>query len=223
MATTDAAAAERRDLRDRIVQAALAHAAFDGWTLKALAAGAAEAGLTPDAAARAFPNGVAQAAEHLSDWADRLMLARLALQDVDSMRMRDRIAAGVRARIEVLAANREGARRVLGFTALPAHAGLASRCVYRTVDAIWYAAGDKSADFSFYTKRGLLAAVYGSTVLYWLSDTSKDFADTWAFLDRRIADVMRIPGIKARLRAPFDRMARVAGNLRRRPVPRRSA
>jgi ubiquinone biosynthesis protein COQ9 len=211
--TSDAAAAEYCDLRDSIVQGALIHAAFDGWTMKALAAGAADAGLTSDDAARAFPNGVVQAAEHLSDWADRLMLARLALQDVDSMRMRDRIILGVRARLEVLAANREGARWVLGFTALPAHAGLASRCVYRTVDAIWHAAGDRSADFSFYTKRGLLAAVYGSTVLYWLADDSENSADTWTFLDRRIADVMRIPGIKERLWKPFAQMARAAGNL----------
>ena len=47
-----------------------------------------------------------------------------------------------------------------------------------TVDAIWYAAGDSATDFNFYTKRGLLAAVYGATMLYWLDDRSPDCTDT---------------------------------------------
>ena len=70
---------------------------------------------------------------------------------------------------------------------------MAAKCLYRTVDAIWYAAGDTSTDYNFYTKRGLLAGVYSSTVLYWLNDDSEGAVATWAFLDRRIADVMKVP------------------------------
>ena len=73
------------------------------------------------------------------------------------------------------------------------HAPLAAKLLYRTVDAIWYAIGDRSTDFNFYTKRGLLAAVYSATVLYWLNDKSPDCAATWSFLDRRIEEVMLVP------------------------------
>jgi ubiquinone biosynthesis protein COQ9 len=68
------------------------------------------------------------------------------------------------------------------------------------VSAIWYAAGDTATDFNYYTKRALLAGVYSATVLYWLDDKSEDFAKTWTFLDRRIADVMRVPQVLGALR-----------------------
>jgi ubiquinone biosynthesis protein COQ9 len=87
---------------------------------------------------------------------------------------------------------------------------MAAECLYRTVDAIWYAAGDTATDFNFYTKRGLLAAVYSSTLLYWLDDTSEDSAKTWAFLDRRIAEVMKVPRMLSEL---GDRIGRIVGDL----------
>ena len=68
--------------------------------------------------------------------------------------------------------------------------------LYRTVDAIWYAAGDTSADFNFYTKRATLAGVFSSTLFYWLNDRSEGNEATWAFLDRRIDDVMRFEKFK---------------------------
>ena len=77
--------------------------------------------------------------------------------------MRERIALGVKTRLDILAPHREAVRRMLAFLALPANLPLAARLLYRTIDAIWYAAGDRATDFSFYTKRGLLAGVYAST------------------------------------------------------------
>ena len=62
------------------------------------------------------------------------------------------------------------------------------------------AAGDRSTDFNFYTKRGLLAGVYAATTLYWLDDRSPGFEATQAFLDRRLADVMAIPRLGSRVR-----------------------
>jgi ubiquinone biosynthesis protein COQ9 len=70
---------------------------------------------------------------------------------------------------------------------------MATRMLYDTVDAIWRGAGDTATDWNFYTKRGLLAAVYSATVLYWLQDESAGYEETWRFLDRRIADAMRVP------------------------------
>ena len=98
----------------------------------------------------------------------------------------------VRERLSAMAAHREAVRRALSFMALPQNGAAAAACTCRTVDAIWYAAGDTSTDFSFYTKRALLSGVYVATVLYWLGDKSAGSQDTWGFLDRRIAGIMRI-------------------------------
>lgn len=193
-----------RETRDRIVVAALTHVPFDGWTRRALAAGVADAGLTPEWTRRAFPRGVTDAVDHFAEYTDRHMLAALAGRDLGALRVRERIVAAVRVRLELNAPHREAIRRLLSHLALPHNAGAAMRFTYRTVDAIWRAAGDEATDFNFYTKRGLLAAVYGSVVLFWLADRSEGQADTWAFLERRIADAMAVPKLQARLNEALE-------------------
>jgi ubiquinone biosynthesis protein COQ9 len=76
----------------------------------------------------------------------------------------------------------------------------------RTVDAIWHAAGDRSTDFSWYTKRAILGAVWAATLLYWLRDTSEDDAATLAFLDRRLAGVARFGSLRRRAEAAISRL-----------------
>ena len=132
----------------------------------------------------------------------------------------DRVATAVRVRLEALGPHREAVSRGLAFLALPHNAALGTRCLYRTVDAIWYAAGDTATDYNFYTKRLLLAGVYTSTLLFWLNDRSEGYAQTWAFLDRRIGEVMRIGGTLGRtvgslLDLPDRLLARRAAGLRR--------
>ena len=178
-------------LRDEILLATLRHVPFDGWTRKALRRGAADCGCEAEAARRAFPGGPAGLAEYYSRYADREMLAAIEKIDLAPMRATERVGAVVWTRLEQSGAHREAIRRVLGFLALPQNGLLAARCMYRTVDAIWRAAGDESTDWNFYSKRGLLAGVFGATVLYWLNDESEDFADTRAFLDRRLGDAAK--------------------------------
>ena len=190
---------DRGAVREQLLLATLPHVTFDGWTLTAMTAGAADCGMDAVAVRRYFPGGPAEMVALFSDWADTRMRDALEKTDLSAMKIRDRITFAVRARIEALAPHREAARRALAFLALPAHAPLAAKCVYRTVDDMWYAIGDRSVDFSFYTKRGLLAGVHSATMLYWLQDNSEDFAETWSFLDRRIADVMRIQRLTGRL------------------------
>ena len=185
--------------RAKLLEATLPHIAFDGWTEKALLAGVAELGLDRAEALIAFPGGPAELIDYFSAETDRRLLAELEKQDLADMRLRERVALGVRLRLERLAPHREAVRRGLGFLSLPRNAGLGLKCLYRTVDAIWHAAGDTSTDYNFYSKRLLLAGVYSSTLLVWLNDRSEDFAETWAFLDRRIEEVLKVGGTLGRV------------------------
>ncbi|MEE8534932.1 MAG: COQ9 family protein [Kiloniellales bacterium] len=181
-------------IREKLLAATLARVAFDGWTETALLAGAAQAGIDRAMARNAFPGGPAELIETFSREMDLRMLADLETGDLAALKVRDRIAAGVRARLEALAPHREAVRRGLGFFALPPNAALATKCLYRTVDAIWYAAGDTATDYNFYSKRLLLAGVYVSTLLFWLDNRSEGCAETWAFLERRISEVLKFGG-----------------------------
>lgn len=187
-------------LRDAILAAALPHVPFDGWTRAAAIHGAEDIGLDATAARRAFPGGARDMIPWHSRMADRRMMDALAKMDLPSMRVRDRVTTAVIVRLDQNAADREVVRKALAYLALPQNAGLAAHSLYRTVDDMWFAAGDTATDWNFYSKRALLAGVYSSTLLVWLNDKSEDFADTRAFLDRRIENVMQIPKATARLR-----------------------
>ncbi|MEP2813752.1 MAG: COQ9 family protein [Alphaproteobacteria bacterium] len=213
--TADEARTRHMALRDRLIAAALDHGPFDGWSRKALERGAGDLDLGPADVLRAFPGGMADAADHFADWSDRRMLSELAKVDLDALKVRERVALGVRLRLEMNAPYREAMRRLLSFLAMPQNAPLAARMTWRTCDHIWHAAGDRAADFNHYTKRGLLAPVYTSTILYWLSDSSDGFADTWGYLDRRLADVLKIPMYKAKAEQALGRLPSPLGFLKR--------
>jgi ubiquinone biosynthesis protein COQ9 len=188
------------DIRDVIIEKALPHVAFDGWTVTALAAGARDAGLDAARAQLAFPGGEIEAVRHFSDWLDRRMVDQLSKRELSVMKIRERIATAVMTRLDLALPHREAVRRSLAVLAMPHNAPVAMSLLYRTVDAIWHQAGDTSTDFNFYTKRGLLAGVLSATTLYWLNDSSDDQQDTRRFLERRIADVMLVPQAFGRLR-----------------------
>jgi ubiquinone biosynthesis protein COQ9 len=193
--------------RERILLATLRHVPFDGWSEKALAAGVADTGLAEGTALRAFPGGVPELVEYFNTYTDELMTAVLEKTDLGGMRVRERIATGVRVRLDLLSRHREAVRRTCSYLALPQNVSLGFRCLYSTVDGIWRAAGDTATDFNFYTKRALLAGVYSATLLYWLNDESEEFTDTLAFLDRRIADVMEFEKARGRLKNVLSRPA----------------
>ena len=160
-------AMEFHNLRDRLVLAALPHATFEGWSAKALGEAAKSEGLDPTLAERFFLGGPVDAVEHFIELADRLMAQDLAGRDLAAMRVPDRIFAAIQVRLERWAPHREVIRRATSLLALPVNAAVAARATFGTVDAMWRLAGDGAHDFSWYTKRATLAAVYSATLLYW--------------------------------------------------------
>jgi ubiquinone biosynthesis protein COQ9 len=192
--------------RDKLVDAVMPHVQFDGWSDAAFKAGAADAGIDLARALNAFPGGMAEVLAYNHRRHDQAMIDQCALEAAAGGRMRDRITRAVRLRLELASPQREAVRAGLSFLMLPENGALGPKLLYGTVDAIWLAVGDKSTDFSFYTKRAILAAVYSATLLYWLNDKSDGHAATWAFLDRRIDEVMKIPQVKGQMRAALGRL-----------------
>jgi ubiquinone biosynthesis protein COQ9 len=208
------------ELAPRLIEAMLAHVPFDGWSDKALAAAAAaDLGIPASRAALVFPQGAPDMMRALSDWTCAAL--RTALHDGQSlanMKIRDRVTTAVRTRFEtVLGPHKEAIRRGSYILVQPRHAALTARLTWQAADDIWRMCGDTATDYNHYTKRAILSAVIGSVSLYWLNDTSEGHADTWAFLDRRIAGVMTFEKTKARFvqaRAGLPSLTRFLGRLR---------
>lgn len=188
-----------RDIASELLDAALMHVPFDGWSETAFKAAMADLGVAPAVARGLFPRGAIDLAAAYHRRGDDAMIAALDAQDLTELRYRDRVALAVRLRLEVIE-DKEAVRRGVTLFALPMHAAEGAKLIWGTADRIWTALGDGSRDINWYTKRATLSGVYSSTVLYWLGDDSLDNQATWAFLDRRIDDVMQIEKVKAQVR-----------------------
>ncbi len=199
------AAPERSAERDAALDALVAHVPEHGWGMAALRKALTESGGDARDAELLFPGGAADMLEAFIDLTDRRMAAAAQAANIAGLRLPERVRRVIALRLELNRPNRAAVRRAVAMLASPCHAGLAARCTARTVDAIWHAAGDLSADFNWYTKRATLTAVYTSTLLFWLRDTGDDDSATLAFLDRRLAGVARIHKLRKRAEAAISR------------------
>ena len=187
------------DPKDKLLDAALDHVPFDGWSEATFTAAVSDSELDVTVARAICPRGAVDLAVAYHKRGDVQMLEGLVGMDISALRFRDRIAAAVRLRLEV-AIDKEVVRRGTTMFALPQYAPDGVKLIWGTCDAIWTALGDTSEDVNWYTKRATLSGVYSATVLYWLGDTSDGHADTWEFLDRRIDNVMQVEKLKAQVR-----------------------
>lgn len=188
-----------------LITALMPEVMFDGWTEKALLNAADLIGISHLHARDLFPNGAADMIAAHSVIADEKMLTLIPSKELDAMGVTDRISMLVMARFEDNTSDREAIRRAVSVLSTPGNSAVATRLLFETVDAIWNAAGDQSEDYNYYTKRGLLAAVYSSAVLVWFDDQSDDFSDTKAFLDRRLQGVVKTFGRIGKFRAGMEK------------------
>ncbi|WP_045387249.1 COQ9 family protein [Falsirhodobacter sp. alg1] len=203
--------------KDAILDAAVQHVAFDGWSETTLRSAIADAGVDPGLGRALYPRGAVDLAMAYHLRGDAMMRDRAAASQLPGS-ISARVAALIRMRLE--AADREAVRRGSTLFALPQHAADGARAIWGTADTIWKILGDTSEDVNWYTKRATLAGVYGATVLFWLGDDSVDHKATWDFLDRRIAGVMQIEKLKARYKDnPLVKAALSPLSLIRAPKP----
>lgn len=204
------------------VRAALApvlpqHAGFDGWRDAALVTAAEQVGVDPDIARLAFPGGAVAMIDAWFASIDAGMTVALPPETLAAMKVREKITALVLARLAQAAFDREALRRALAVLAMPQNAATGARLAWRAADRMWRLAGDTATDYNHYTKRAILAGVYGATLLVFIDDDSEEYATTRAFLDRRIAGIMSFEKTKARVLSQSDRLpslSRFIGRLR---------
>lgn len=190
-------------LHHQLLSALLRHVPFDGWSAHALAMAQKESGLREIDVIRAFPHGAADALEYFMEHLDSGMHEAMAKLPLQNMKLSEKVEAAIMLRLAAAEPHREAIRKAVAYYSLPHHADKSLKRLYRTTDSIWRAVGDHPTDFSFYTKRLSLAAIYTSTLLCWLDDYSAGHEETRAFLKRRMADLFRFHKLKQKLQTPF--------------------
>ena len=204
-------------VRSSLALAVGENAVFDGWTEKAVASSAAQLGIDAAVARLAFPNDQVGMIDAYIAAVDSAMAAHFTPERIASLKIRDRIRELVWFRLQAMGPAREAVRSALAILAMPHNAVRGLSIGWRSADLMWRLAGDSSTDFNHYTKRLTLSALYAATLLAWLDDETEGWVETSAFLDRRIADVMRFEKWKAEWRGSAERrpsLSRFLGRLR---------
>jgi ubiquinone biosynthesis protein COQ9 len=205
------------ELRAALAPEVATNAAFDGWNHRALDAAADALGIDRDVARLALNGGPVAMIDGWFAHIDTAMLARFTPDQLAGMKIRARITALVETRLALLAPHRDALRRAAAILAMPQNAAHAAKLGWRAADAMWRAAGDTATDHNHYTKRATLGAVYASTLSVFLQDESDGWADTRAFLARRIENIMQFEKAKAQWLTPPERrfsLSRFIGRLR---------
>ena len=208
--------------RDQVLDDLLPEVAFDGWTSQALTRAARYSG-SVEALPLLFPRGAIDALDYWSRREDARNLADFEALNPKPHGITARLRWLVKDRIEGLGFDKEAARRGAATLALPPYAGRGARMAWRTADGMWRAVGDTATDFNHYSKRAILSGVYLSTTARWFADDTDEAEATWAFLDDRLAGVMRFEKLKgAARRAGFPPdVTGLAGALGRLRYPAR--
>ncbi|WP_086437007.1 COQ9 family protein [Altererythrobacter xiamenensis] len=206
------------ELRLALAPDVAASAIFDGWSDEALVNAAEMADVDIDVARLAYPGGAMDMITAWIDTIDAQMAEALPAEKLAEMKIRERIRALVAFRLEAVTGLEEALRRALAVMAMPQNAAHALRTGWRSADIMWRLAGDTATDYNHYTKRAILASIYGATLSVFVGDESEGKADTYAFLDRRIDGVMKFEKAKAQLLGSGDRdhfsVSRFLGRLR---------
>ena len=205
------------EIRETLASAIGRNAAFDGWTPMAVATSAGEKGIDADIASLAFKGNAMRLIDAWIDSVDCELARRLPPEKLNAMKIRQRITALLATRMEIMAPDRESLRRAMAIMAMPQNLPAAAKIGWRSADRMWRLAGDTASDFNHYTKRMTLSAVYASLLAVFVNDDSEDFADSRAFLDRRIENIMQFEKVKAQSKARRENipsLSRFIGRLR---------
>ena len=204
-------------IRIDLIRAMLTHVPFDGWTWEAMEQGAIDIGFEKKETSSyrmkifkdLFKNGSIDFIEIFSEIIDLEVKEKYDLLEFKPDRVSEKIKKIIMIRLNLCQKYKEAVRTSISLTAMPINTKISLNILYKTCNSMWRIAGDKSTDFSFYTRRLSLAAVYTSTLLFWLNDNSNDNVETEFFLDRRLKSINKI----SRLKKPLSDVKKFTNNF----------
>lgn len=170
-----------------ILKAAMTHVPQHGFSLRAIQNGATDTGHL-EITHNLFPKGAFELIRY------HLITERLALQHVEipahgvGKKVRSLLAARIKANEQYIHQWQDA----LAVMSLPSNIPGALEELHNLSDEIWHLVDDQSADMAWYTKRASLSSIYASTDLFMTQDSSPEYRDTYAFLDRRLNEVHTI-------------------------------
>ena len=213
MSSVDDADLWARETEQAVLDQAVLLAPRLGWSPAMVRAAAQAAGLSQGDQDLLLPHGPRDLAALLSRRHDDRAFATLAEVDPASLKIRERIARGISARMEAGAEDLEACRKCAGFLALPTNSDLGLKLAWETADRLWVWAGDTATDWNHYSKRTILSGILiPALTMRWFD--GRDTAE--AFVADRIENVMAFEKWKAGkdFDAPLRKVTEVLSRMR---------
>ena len=101
-------------------------------------------------------------------------------------------------RIEILNKDKKFYNKTFNHLLLPQNTKILKKNLYKSVDTMWYLAGDNSTDFNFYTKRYILSQIFINTLIYWRG--SESIEKTVDFINSQIVALGKFGYYKSRFK-----------------------
>ncbi len=186
--------------RLQFIEVVAKNLATNGWNQKLLEKAELECGFEQGYHFILFQDGIRGAIRYFEAWQNKLMLDKLAENDMQPAKVREKIALALTLRIMQMEDKQLDAKAIAlqnsTYYGCLENTLFGAEMALSVCDNIWYYAGDKSTDFNYYTKRGLLLPVYLSAVMFYISDTSLGNVDTKNFIEQALANIINIASIK---------------------------
>lgn len=117
--------------------------------------------------------------------------------DLIRLKLHERIRELIILRLKIMLIEKKLISKTFLFLLLPQNYKFSIINLYKTVDEIWYLAGDNSTNFNFYSKRAILGSIYTSVMIHFINNNNID--DTIEILNKQLKKVSKIPKIKNRV------------------------
>jgi ubiquinone biosynthesis protein COQ9 len=170
------------------------------WSDELISKAETHCGFTADYHHIIFADGKAQMLQEFESWQDQIMINMLEKIEKPK-KIREQIALALEIRLmEVVSKN--VTLNNSAFFMIPTNILTGNESACHTCDLIWKYTGDKSTDFNYYTKRGLLLPVYLSARAFYFADDSKNHQATREFIKNALDNIINIASFKNKINLP---------------------
>ena len=144
-----------------------------------------------------FPNGYKEMLKLSLDYLNYELENICRQYDFIRLPVHKRIKKIILTKVNLMNKHKDFYRRTFYFLLIPINYKILTAYLYKSVNLMWYIAGDNSTDFNFYTKRIILSVVYSSVILHFINNDS--LLETEKKLDESLLKVSKIPRIKEKI------------------------
>ena len=161
-----------------------------GWSRETLLHCAKKQKLSTPNLALMFPSFEYDVLKHLIAQNNSLVEKNYNSFNNSRLKTRDKIKTIMELKFDSNAYLKDALPEMLKFLLRPGNIFMSIKMLHQNSDFIWKLAGDKSNDFNYYSKRGLLSMVYLATLIYWLNDKSNKGIGTKNFISKSVDGIV---------------------------------